>query len=175
MGTHVVMGRGFTPQDTLTAPPVAVVNQEFVKQFFGGRQPDRPSVRFPRSGQRRPRIEIVGVVEDTTYTERLLEEPRHVLCAADAAADEQTEEPIEKDLSLYAGAIVIADGSADADLEKLALKTLAGDQSESDDREVSDLPAADRRQFHRRAPDCTADVAVWRAGAAAGGDSGSTA
>ncbi len=27
VGTHVVMGRGFTPQDTLNAPPVAVVNQ----------------------------------------------------------------------------------------------------------------------------------------------------
>ena len=35
VGTHIVMGRGFTSQDTLNAPPVAVVNQEFVKQFFG--------------------------------------------------------------------------------------------------------------------------------------------
>ena len=33
------MGRGFTPQDTLNAPSVAVVNQEFVKQFFGNRNP----------------------------------------------------------------------------------------------------------------------------------------
>ncbi len=39
VGTHVVMGRGFTSQDTLNAPPVAVVNQEFVKQFFGNRNP----------------------------------------------------------------------------------------------------------------------------------------
>src|SRR5262249_46779477 len=29
VGTHVVMGRGFTLQDTMNAPPVAVVNQEF--------------------------------------------------------------------------------------------------------------------------------------------------
>ena len=34
VGTHVLMGRGFTPQDLLAAPPVAVVNKEFVKQFF---------------------------------------------------------------------------------------------------------------------------------------------
>ena len=34
VGTHVVMGRGIKPQDLLDAPPVAVVNQEFVKQFF---------------------------------------------------------------------------------------------------------------------------------------------
>ena len=33
------MGRGFTLQDTLDAPPVAVVNKEFVKQFFGKRNP----------------------------------------------------------------------------------------------------------------------------------------
>src|SRR6185503_5887160 len=39
VGTHVVMGRGFTFQDTLNGPPVAVVNQEFVKQFFGDHNP----------------------------------------------------------------------------------------------------------------------------------------
>ena len=39
VGTHLVMGRGFTLQDTMNAPPVAVVNQEFVKQFFGKRNP----------------------------------------------------------------------------------------------------------------------------------------
>ena len=39
VGTRVVMGRGFTVQDTLNAEPVAVVNQEFVKQFFGKRNP----------------------------------------------------------------------------------------------------------------------------------------
>ncbi len=39
VGTHVVMGRDFTLQDKMHAPPVAVVNQEFVKQFFGKRNP----------------------------------------------------------------------------------------------------------------------------------------
>ena len=34
VGTHVLMGRGFTTQDTSTSPAVAVVNQAFVKQFF---------------------------------------------------------------------------------------------------------------------------------------------
>ena len=33
------MGRAFTPLDTLAAPPVAVVSEEFVKQFFGNRNP----------------------------------------------------------------------------------------------------------------------------------------
>src|SRR5215471_16078530 len=70
VGTHVVMGRGFKPQDTLNAPPVAVVNQEFVKQFFGNRNPIGHHFGF--SGPGRAGMdgahEIVGVVEDTTYT-----------------------------------------------------------------------------------------------------------
>jgi macrolide transport system ATP-binding/permease protein len=34
VGTHVLMGRGFTPRDTSTSPAVAVINQSFVKSFF---------------------------------------------------------------------------------------------------------------------------------------------
>src|SRR5580698_3897998 len=70
VGAHVVMGRAFTLQDTLNAPPVAVVNQEFVKQFFGKRNPI--GHRFGFSGPSQVGLdgshEIVGVVEDTTYT-----------------------------------------------------------------------------------------------------------
>ena len=70
VGTHVVMGRGFTLQDTQNAPPVAVVNQEFVKTFFGNRNPI--GHRFGYSDPNHPGSdgahEIVGVVEDTTYT-----------------------------------------------------------------------------------------------------------
>ncbi|HEU5458682.1 MAG TPA: ADOP family duplicated permease, partial [Terracidiphilus sp.] len=70
VGTRVVMGRGFTLQDTLNAPPVAVVNEEFVKQFFGKRNPI--GHRFGNSGPDQAgkdgAHEIVGVVEDTTYT-----------------------------------------------------------------------------------------------------------
>src|SRR6516164_1774097 len=70
VGTHVVMGRGFRSQDRLNAPPVAVVNQEFVKQFFGNRNPN--GYRFGFSGPGQAGLdgahEIVGVVEDTTYT-----------------------------------------------------------------------------------------------------------
>ena len=34
VGTRVLMGRGFGPRICSAAPPVAVVNKEFVKQFF---------------------------------------------------------------------------------------------------------------------------------------------
>ena len=89
VGTRVVMGRGISVQDTSTAPTVAVVNQAFVKQLFkagenpigqhfGGR--DRSQLEI---------IEIVGVVEDTAYTDVRWNEPRHVLSADDAAAGER--------------------------------------------------------------------------------------
>jgi hypothetical protein len=67
VGTHVVMGRGFTPQDTLEAPPVAVVNEEFVRQFFGAHNPIGHRFGFPDPGKDGA-YEIVGVVENTTYT-----------------------------------------------------------------------------------------------------------
>src|SRR5260370_41513632 len=64
------MGRGFTTQDTLNSPPVAVVNQEFVKQFFGKRNPI--GHRFGHSDVGQAGMdgahEIVRVVEHTTYT-----------------------------------------------------------------------------------------------------------
>src|SRR6201996_4444408 len=70
VGTHVVMGRGFTVQDTSAAPPVAVVNQEFVKQFFGKRNPigHHFGGSGPGAAGKDAAHEIVGVVEDTTYS-----------------------------------------------------------------------------------------------------------
>ena len=63
VGTHVEMGRTFKPQDTLNGAPVAVVNQEFAKQFFGNRNPI--GHRFGFSGPSQAGMdgahEIVGV------------------------------------------------------------------------------------------------------------------
>ena len=44
VGTHVVMGRGIGVQDTSTAPPVAVVNQSFVKTFLRRSQSARTAL-----------------------------------------------------------------------------------------------------------------------------------
>ena len=122
VGTHVVMGRGFTPLDTLSAPPVAVVNEEFAKQFFGNRNP--VGHRFGSTDVGKDSAyEIVGVVDDTTYTSiywknhamyfvPLTQRPAH------------SDEPVEKDISLYAGAIVVQTGQPIPDMEKLALATL---------------------------------------------------
>ena len=85
VGTHVVMGRGIGVEDTSAAPPVAVVNESFVKGFFKDRNPI--GQRFgPPGPDSTGDFEIVGVVEDTAYTTRAMEEPPHVFCAHDAAA-----------------------------------------------------------------------------------------
>jgi len=128
VGTHVVMGRGFTLQDTLDAPPVAVVNQEFVKQFFGKRNPIGHRFGFPNTGKDGA-YEIVGVVEDTTYTSVYWK--NHAMYFVPLTQRPKFDGPpdpndsIDKDISLYAGAMVIQTERPIPDLEKLAGETLA--------------------------------------------------
>jgi macrolide transport system ATP-binding/permease protein len=65
VGTHLVMGRGFGPQDSPIAPAAAVVNQAFVKTFFkSGENPIGAHLGGPESPGD---FTIVGVVQDTTY------------------------------------------------------------------------------------------------------------
>src|SRR5207248_5483536 len=111
VGTHVVMGRGFTPQDMLNAPPVAVVNQEFVKLFFGNRNPIGHRFGFsgPSKVSQDGAHEIVGVVEDTTYTSIYWK--NHTMyflpLTQRAGSANDPDNSLDKDLSMYAGAIVI--------------------------------------------------------------------
>jgi putative ABC transport system permease protein len=67
-GTRVLLGREFVPQDSASAPPVAVVNQAFVERVFGGASPIGRIVRQV-GFVGRPSVdrEIVGVVEDAAY------------------------------------------------------------------------------------------------------------
>ncbi len=130
VGTHVVMGRGFKTQDTLNAPPVAVVNQEFVKQFFGNRNPI--GHRFGYSGPAKTpqdgAHEIVGVVEDTTYTSVYWKD--HAMyflpLTQPAGIPNDPENPLDKDQSMYAGAIVIQTARPIPGFEKIVGNTLAG-------------------------------------------------
>ncbi len=129
VGTHVVMGRGFTSQDTLNAPPVAVVNQEFVKLFFGNRNPIGHRFGFSGPGQAGldGAHEIVGVVEDTTYTSVYWK--NHAMyflpLTQRAGSAKDTNDPLEKDLSMYAGALVIQTAHPMAGFEKTVADTLA--------------------------------------------------
>jgi predicted permease len=129
VGTRVVMGRGFMLRDTLSAPPVAVVNQEFVKQFFGNRNPIGHHFGFsgPGVGGRDAAHEIVGVVEDTTYTSVYWKD--HAMyflpLTQRAGIANDPDSPLEKDQSMYAGAVVLQTSRPIAGFEKIVRDTLA--------------------------------------------------
>jgi len=66
LGIHLLAGREFTPADVAGAPEVAVVNQVFVDKFELGR--DAVGKRMAM-GDDELDIEIVGVVENTKYSD----------------------------------------------------------------------------------------------------------
>jgi predicted permease len=123
VGTRVVMGRGFAETDTSSSPTVAVVNQSFVKKFFDGENPigHHFGTRGPGSSAD---FEIVGVVEDTVYTS--VRWKNHCMFFAPMTQHPASwQDPIEKDESMYAGAIVLRTERPMNDVEKLVRVTLA--------------------------------------------------
>jgi len=122
VGTRLVMGRGIGVQDTSTAPAVTVVNQSFVKEFFKDKNPIGRRIGSPSSPAD---FEIVGVVEDTAYTDvRWKNHSMFFVPIMQRYASDK--DPIEKDMSLYAGAIVVETARPMSDMEVIARKTLAG-------------------------------------------------
>jgi predicted permease len=67
-------GREFSPSDTTTAPPVAIINEEAARRFWPGQSPVGRRVIVGRAPDESVR-EIVGVVKDSKYR-RLTEELR---------------------------------------------------------------------------------------------------
>ena len=125
VGTRVVMGRGITEKDTANALSVAVVNQEFVKKFLHGANPIGQHFGAPGPDSTAD-YEIVGVVEDTVYTSvRWKDHRMYFAPILQRPARIQKTMPIEKDESLYAGAMVIATGRPINNMETLARQTLA--------------------------------------------------
>jgi predicted permease len=125
VGTRVVMGRGIGVQDTPSAPSVGVVNQSFVKTFF---KPGENPIghRFGSPGPiSAGDYEIVGVVEDTAYTDVRWKD--HAMCFIPIMQrPTSTKTPIEKDGMLYVGAIVLATARPMPGMEAIAQRTLAG-------------------------------------------------
>jgi hypothetical protein len=107
---------------------VAVVNQEFVKQFFGTRNPIghrfgfSGPVKTPQDGAH----EIVGVVEDTTYTTVYWKNhAMYFLPLTQPAGIPGPDNLLEKDQSMYAGAMVIQAAHPIPGFEKIIGDTLA--------------------------------------------------
>jgi len=123
VGTHVVMGRGIGVQDTSTAPTVAVVNQSFVKKLF---KPGENPIghHFGGGANSTGDYEIVGVVEDTVYTDARWKD--HLMYFVPMMQRPvSNKDPIEKDDGLYAGAIVLETARPMSDMESLARTTLS--------------------------------------------------
>ncbi|HEY5413596.1 MAG TPA: ABC transporter permease [Gemmatimonadaceae bacterium] len=72
MGMHTVSGREFRRTDNQTAARVAIVNEEFVRRYFGGRDPVGRTMDLPGDSGAVP-TEIVGVVSNAKH--RTLGEP----------------------------------------------------------------------------------------------------
>jgi predicted permease len=68
MELPLVLGREFSERDDESAPTVAIVNQAFVRTWFGGANPIGERLAFNAPGFKRE-VEIVGVAADAKYTE----------------------------------------------------------------------------------------------------------
>jgi putative ABC transport system permease protein len=70
METRLIDGREFDGRDTLSAPKVAIVNQEFARKFFNGANPVGRTFHVVASaGKPDPMYQIIGVVKNTKYHE----------------------------------------------------------------------------------------------------------
>jgi macrolide transport system ATP-binding/permease protein len=122
VGTRVVMGRGVSPQDASASRPVAVVNQAFVKKLFNpGENPIGHTFGSPGSTSD---YEIVGVVEDTVYSDAR-QKNRLMYFVSLPQRPLNTKAPIENDGMMYAGAIVLKTAWPVNDMEAITRRTLA--------------------------------------------------
>ena len=124
VGTHVLMGRGIGVQDTPASRTVAVVNQTFVKRLFKpGENPI--GYHFGTGPKHLQDYEIVGVVDDTVYTDaRWKNHAMYFVPMLQRPASDTS--PIENDEMMYAGAIVLKTTHPISDMESLTRQTLSG-------------------------------------------------
>ena len=66
MGIPLRGGRDFSQRDRVGSPPVAIVNEAFVRRYLPGQQPIGQTLRVDSDDG--PRYEIVGVAADAVYT-----------------------------------------------------------------------------------------------------------
>jgi hypothetical protein len=88
MGTPFVAGRDFNEHDDLSAPKVAIVNEEFAKKFFKGKNPVGQSFRREESADKPDSVFlIVGLIRNTKYYE-LREDFRPIAFVPEGQDDE---------------------------------------------------------------------------------------
>lgn len=68
LGTPLVRGRDFTPQDAANAPAVAIINETLARRFFPNEDPIGKRVRIGDPVSNAQPYEIVGIAKDTLIT-----------------------------------------------------------------------------------------------------------
>jgi predicted permease len=122
VGTRLLIGRGIEATDTASSTPVAVVNESFVKKLF---KPGENPIgqHFGGDVTTAGDYQIVGVVDDTAYTDARWKD--HLMFFAPLLQRvPSNKQPIEKDESLYSGAIVLETNRKVPDMEVRVRKTL---------------------------------------------------
>jgi predicted permease len=66
VGVPLMIGRDFSPADTIDSPPVAIVNERFAEQFGLGR--DAIGKRIDIDFREGPDTEIIAIVRDSKYS-----------------------------------------------------------------------------------------------------------
>lgn len=73
LGTPLLAGRDVEPDDRKSAPQVAVVNEAFVRQVFGGGNPIgryfEEGTTTSKTGFVTQKVQVVGIARDATYRE----------------------------------------------------------------------------------------------------------
>ncbi len=77
LGIRPLQGREFLASDAVGSPPVAIVDDEFVRRYFAGRSPVGSEIQFP-SDQPPAVFQIVGVVANSKHR-TIGEDPRAAL------------------------------------------------------------------------------------------------
>lgn len=67
MGTPLRSGRDFDDRDRRGSQPVAIVNEEFARRFFGGGDPVGRVFRLEANGAWGSPIEVIGLAADSKY------------------------------------------------------------------------------------------------------------
>jgi predicted permease len=123
VGTHVLLGRGISIQDTADSATVAVVNETFMKKFFlPGENPI--GRHFGNPGNPHD-YEIIGVVEDTVYTDVRWKDHLMYFTPLLQRSPSDRKTPIEEDEGLYVGAFVLKTSHLMPDMEAVAGRTLS--------------------------------------------------
>jgi len=70
MGIGLIAGREFNDRDTVGAPEVAIVNEQFAKVFYGGANPVGHTFRVEGNAGEADRVyQVIGLIRNTKYYE----------------------------------------------------------------------------------------------------------